>query len=345
MKYIHGGDRYQNKGMLDFSANINPLGMPKGCMEAAMRGIRESVYYPDYAGRELVSKLARVEGTSSENILLGNGAAELIYAICYTLMPKKALLAVPCFQEYEEALKVVGCKCEYYPLKREKEYQLDEDFLSYITKETEVIFLCNPNNPTGKLVDKELLIRIAKRCLTCNTYLIVDECFLPFVRKQEELSMKSEIKDFWNVLILRAFTKIYAMPGLRLGYLLSANVEILHKIRKRMQPWNTSTPAQFAGLEALKDKEFLTETHRVIQKEREYLEENLVSPVIHFVYKGEANFIFFEAVEDFYERMKEKQILIRDCSNFPNLKKGDYRIAVRSHEENETFIKALHEVE
>lgn len=345
MEYIHGGDRYQNKGMLDFSANINPLGMPKGCMEAAMQGIRESVYYPDYEGRELVSELARTEGTLPENLLLGNGAAELIYAICYTLMPKKALLAVPCFQEYEAALTIAGAKTEYYHLKRENEYQIEEEFLSYITKDTEVVFLCNPNNPTGKLIEKELLLKIAKRCLLNHTYLIVDECFLPFINNELKYSMKSEISNFSNLIILRAFTKIYAMPGLRLGYMIADNQALLAQIRKRMQPWNTSMPAQFAGLEALKEKEFLLATHQVIQKERFYFEENLISPLIYKVYEGAANFIFFEAVADFYERMKAKKILIRDCSNFPNLNKGNYRIAIRSHKENETLIKALHEVE
>jgi len=343
MKYLHGGDRYQNREMLDFSANINPLGMPKGCMEAAIRGISESIYYPDYEGRDLVNELVKVEGINFNQIILGNGAAELIYAICYALLPQKALLAVPCFQEYEIALTNVDCKVDSYFLKREMEYQLDEDFLDAISKDTDIVFLCNPNNPTSGLIEKELLVKIAKRCQECNTYLVLDECFLPFVEEEPAFSMKTELETYSNLMILRAFTKVYAMPGLRLGYVMSANIDILQKIRSRMQPWNTSVPAQFAGLAALKDRDFLLATRQYLERERTYLEKNLISPFIKHIFKGHANFIFFEASSDLYLRFKEKKIILRDCSNFTNLEKGTYRIAIRTHKENERLITVLQE--
>lgn len=340
MEYLHGGDRYLNRGMLDFSANINPLGMPKGCMEAAIQGISESIYYPDYEGRELVKELSKVEGCKTDQIILGNGAAELIYAICYALLPKKALLVAPCFQEYELALKNVDCKIESYFLQRDREYQLEGDFIDAISKDTDIVFLCNPNNPTGGLIEKELLIKIAKRCREYNAYLIIDECFLPFLEEETAFSMKTELKTYSNLLILRAFTKVYAMPGLRLGYIMSSNADILQAVRCKMQPWNTSMPAQFAGLAALKDREFLVKTRQYLCKERMYLEKNLRNNVYH-IYKGHANYIFFEASIDLYDRLRKKKIIIRDCSNFTNLDRGAYRIAIRTHEENETLIKAL----
>ncbi len=343
MKYLHGGDRYQNREMLDFSANINPLGMPKGCMDAAIRGISESIYYPDYDGTDLVNELAKVEEINFDQIILGNGAAELIYAICYTLLPKKALLAVPCFQEYEIALTNVDCKVDSYFLKRDLEYQLDDGFLDAISKDTDIIFLCNPNNPTGGLIKKELLVKIAKRCQECNTYLVLDECFLPFVEEETAISMKMELKKYSNLMVLRAFTKIYAMPGLRLGYLMSANIDMLKKIRSRMQPWNTSVPAQLAGLAALKDRDFLIATRQYIKRERIFLEKNLQSPFIQHIFEGHANFIFFEASSGLYQRFKENKMILRDCSNFRNLEKGTYRIAIRTHTENERLVTVLQE--
>ncbi|MFA9464216.1 MAG: histidinol-phosphate transaminase [Velocimicrobium sp.] len=343
MQYVHGGDYHKNKGMLDFSANINPLGMPKGCMKEAMRGVLESVHYPDYEGRKLLHALTQSEGVDSHAIILGNGAAELIYAICYAIFPQKALVAVPCFQEYEIALHNVGCQVEHYCLKREMEYQLDEDFLLAITKEIDLVFLCNPNNPTGKLIEKELLTQIVTRCQECNTYLVIDECFLPFVIEEENYSMKAALENNPYLFILRAFTKIYAMPGLRLGYFISLNETMRTKIRSCMQPWNTSIPAQYAGLKALKDQEFIARTRAFIEKERTYLEKRLRLPVIDHVFKGQANFIFFEASKDLYRHLQDKQIIIRDCSNFENLSKGFYRIAILMHKENETLIRAIEE--
>lgn len=337
---VHGGDCYRNQIEYDFSININPLGMPRASYEAACEGVLLSDRYPDDLGEKLCLALAKKEGISRENILLGNGAAELIYALCYSLKPKKALAPAPCFQEYERAVAAAGGKMVSYPLKEENDFRLGREFLSAITKETELVFLCNPNNPTGMLIDQELLLEIAVKCEQAGTWLCVDECFLPFLAKEHEYTMLGKLQQFPHLIVLRAFTKVYGMPGLRLGYACSANGELLKKMKCAMQPWNTSIPAQMAGVAALKDdKNYLEETRNLIAKEREYLTGEMAGELAEKVYPSEADFIFFKSRKDLQQLLLKEKILIRDCSNFENLTEGFFRIGIRTHEENQELIR------
>lgn len=338
-KNVHGGDCYRNQIEYDFSININPLGMPRECLEAAFWGICLSGRYPDDTGEELCMAIARKEGIKRENILLGNGAAELIYALCYCLRPGKALVAAPCFQEYENALLAAGGKMVYYPLKEENDFRLEEGFLSAITREMEIVFLCNPCNPTGLLIDQELLYKIALKCEQTGAWLCVDECFLPFLKRERKLSLLEKLQEFPHLIVLRAFTKIYGMPGLRLGYACSGNHKLLEKMRCTLQPWNTSIPAQMAGVAALRaDEAYLEETRTLIEEERKYLMGMLPGELAQKVYPSEANFILFKSRKDLQRLLLEKKILIRDCSNFENLSEGFFRIGIRTHEENQELI-------
>ena len=336
----HGGDCYRNKIEYDFSININPFGMPRASMEAACQGIRLSGRYPDERGEALRKALARKEGVSEENILLGNGAAELIYALCHSLRPKKALAPAPCFMEYESATLAAGGKMTYYPLAEENGFNLDEGFLSAITEETEVVFLCNPGNPTGRLTEQQLLSEIALKCEKMGIWLCVDECFLPFLRAEKELTMLGKLQQLSHLVVLRAFTKVYGMPGLRLGYACLSSGELLDKMKASMQPWNTSVPAQMAGIAALQeDESYLEKTRRLIDEEKKYLVNELSEGLAEKVIPSEANFILFKSRVDLQECLLKEKILIRDCSNFENLMEGYFRIGIRTHEENAELIR------
>lgn len=339
MKYLHGGDIYRNPAEYDFSVNINPLGMPEGSIRAAREGILLSDRYPDYQGEKLCRAVAGAKGTEPGQILLGNGAAELIYALCHALRPGKALAAAPCFQEYEAAVRSAGGTMLFRDLSEESGFVLEEGILSAITEETELLFLCNPNNPTGTLAERNLLERIALRCEETGTYFCLDECFLPFLEEEREWTMLGEFKNFPHLIILRAFTKIYGMPGLRLGYAVSADRELLERIRQQIQPWNTSIPAQLAGIAALKDREYLVRTRKLIREEKEYLRRELLDGLAERVYASEANYLFFKSRPDLKERLLEKKILIRSCGNYRNLTEGFFRIGVRTHEENKELIR------
>lgn len=348
---IHGGDRYgaslqthfSQEELLDFSANINPLGMPKSIKEAILKGLSSSAHYPDPFCRLLRAELAKKEGVEAENILCGNGGADLIYRLVYALKPKHALVTAPTFAEYEEALHQAGAQIRHCMLP--KSMKLEKDCLQAITDDTDLLFICNPNNPTGLLTGRQLLLEILEKAKTQKTYVCIDECFLDFVREKEAYTITGALAAFPNLLILKSFTKLYAMPGLRLGYILSQNQALLERIRKAGQPWSVSEPAQQAGIAALTETDFRERTLTLVEAERERLETALTKLGLD-VWPGKANYLCFRAPGEtvLYEKLLEKGILIRRCQNYNGLTKEDYRIAVRTPEENSRLIQAINEV-
>lgn len=370
-RYTHGGDVYRNKVKYDFSVNINPLGMPLKSIAAGKRAVELSHQYPDYMGEELCRKLSQKENCNAENIILGNGAAELIYALCQSVRPKKALIPVPTFNEYENAVKASGGEAVKLYAAKGNSFELSpEELISEIYTrrdgDIDMLFLCNPNNPTGKLLGRREICLIAEACEERRIRLIVDECFLPFCDEEGECTMKHDLKHFERMCVLRAFTKIYAMPGLRLGYLLTADSRLKGRIREALQPWNTSIPAQMAGSAALDDEDYIIRTRRLINAEREYIFKEISALEGVSAYKSDANFILFSmdnspdlrsALEldsgkkctlNLYDRLLERGIMIRKCDDFDGLAsdsgKHYFRIAVRTHGENAELIKAMKEV-
>lgn len=342
MMHKHGGDIYSNKNMIDFSANINYFGMPESVKRAAQEAIAASVHYPDVECRELKQALSEKEGTETENIFCGNGAADVIFALMLAKRPKRALLPVPSFYEYEQALNSVGCEIETHLLEEEKGFRLDEDILEKITPETDVLFLCNPNNPTGELVRQELLEQILQKCEETGTLFILDECFNDFLEQPEEHTMISRVKESRHLFLLRAFTKMYAMPGLRLGYGICSDQELLAQMTQVSQPWRVSVPAQAAGIAATREQEFVEKSRREIARQREAMIAQMRG-MGYVIYGSRANYIFFSGEKMLCDRMKQKGFLIRDCSNYTGLGESFYRVAVRSPEENRMFLQALRE--
>lgn len=337
---IHGGDIYSRTYQYDFSTNINPFGMPEKVKLAAMKGIENSVHYPDVQCRKLREAIAKKEQIPKEWILCGNGAAELIFSIAAAKNPKKALLISPGFAEYEQALGTIPCEIVFHELSREQGFLLGEDYLECLEEDIDLIFLCNPNNPTGLLIEPSLLDRILEKCRKKDIFVVLDECFLEFVSDEMQNPQKKRLKENPSLFILKAFTKMYGMPGLRLGYGLCSDTVLLQKMKERTQPWNVSIPAQLAGAAACEEVGFVTKTRESIEKERSYLSEELQKLGFR-VYPSAANYLFFEGPKELYEVCEEEGVLLRDCSNYRSLSQGDYRIAVRQHKENEALIRIL----
>ena len=271
----HGGDIYTKKCRVDFSVNVNPLGAPESVKEAVRKSAESVEQYPDALCRDLTRALSEKEQLPEENILFANGAAELIFAMTQALRPKKALIAAPGFAEYEAALSAAGCFIRMYPLQKEKGFLLQDDFCDDLTDDLDLVFLCNPNNPTGLTIPQELLLKILDNCRERNIYLVLDECFIEFLPEPEKVTMQGKLDEYPNLLILRAFTKIYAMPGLRLGYLLCSDEDLLDRISRSMQSWNVSIPAQMAGLAALNEDAYVKEARELIGKERAWMKAEL----------------------------------------------------------------------
>ena len=341
--YGHGGDVYHNRVRLDFSANVNPLGTPPEVVRAIAESAERCAAYPDPYCSRLREKLAAVHGVTPDDVVCGNGAAELIFQFAAALRPRTALLPVPSFSEYESALAAVGCEIEYFALQRAEGFAVTEAILDAIAPGIDVLVLCTPNNPTGRSVDPALLGRILDRCRAAGTRLLLDECFLDLTDKGAEKSLIPALRAGDPCLVLRAFTKLYGMAGVRLGYAVSKDQNLLERMCRTVQPWNVSAPAQAAGEAALDCREFVARTLALIAEEKEYLLRELRALGIE-VLPGDANFLMLSGVPGLCAKMLEKGILLRSCANYRGLAEGDCRIAVRTREENEQLIAALREV-
>lgn len=337
MKLKHGGNIYAFPQMLDFSANINPLGMPNEAKLALAACAESCIHYPDPDCTHLTERLAAVSSIPKERIVCGNGAADLIYRIVYGFHPHRAVVCEPCFSEYREALEETGCQIYSYPLYENNCFRLQNDFLSFIPNDTDLIFLCTPNNPTGQCIEPVLLQQIADYCLQRKILLICDECFLDFSLRKEQLSLKQYMNPC--CVILKAFTKIYALAGLRLGYALCGSEQIAQEIKQTGQFWSVSVPAQLAGSAALTAEGYLEQTINLITDERRFLQQKLMHCGIQ-VFPSEANFLLLKTGSDFGEFLQTEQIMVRSCANFTGLNSSFFRIAVRTHEENIKLIEA-----
>ena len=268
----HGGDLYSRPVTLDFSANINPFGTPQAVKDAVAASVDSLRNYPDPYCRELTEAISRYEGVEEDCILCGNGAAELIFSYCMALNPRRAMVLSPCFSEYETALTALGREVDHYYLKKEDGFALTEAFLPVLSAfDGDLLMLCNPNNPTGQTIDPGLMERILEVCDARGIRLFVDECFLDLMEGGEQLSLKDLLQRYPGIFLLKAFTKSFGLAGVRLGYCLCSNLELLQKMSHTVQPWNVSTLAQAAGVAALRECAFLQKTRALIPPERQWL--------------------------------------------------------------------------
>ncbi|WP_343253289.1 threonine-phosphate decarboxylase [Ligaoa zhengdingensis] len=349
IELIHGGDIYSAherglEAVLDFSANINPLGMPDGVREALASGLGSCEAYPDPLCRALTAALSQSLSQPAERILCGNGASDLIYRLVQALCPKTALVLAPCFEEYEQALSSVGCTVRRHLLREEEDFRLTERILGDLTEEIDLFFLCNPNNPTGQTVDQGLLRRILQHCRERGIVLALDECFNDFLDNPEAHTMRDSLAQNDNLILFYAFTKMYAIPGLRLGYCLCADRGLLERMYHCASPWNVSAPAQLAGIQALREEDYRRRTAALIRSERAFLREGLAK-LGCTVYGSHANYLFFRLhVPHLRERLEPRGILLRDCGNFKGLSGEFCRIAVRGRTDNEALLAAMGEL-
>lgn len=340
----HGGEIYDHPAVLDFSANINPLGTPPGVLSAVAASLPNLSRYPDPYCRDLVAAISKYEQLLREQILCGNGAAELIFSFCGALNPRRAMVLAPSFSEYEAALRAAGCTVDRFCLSKEKGLALGEDFLENLQRfDGSLLMLCNPNNPTGRVIEKPVMEEILSACRRKDIFLFVDECFLDLTEGGEALSLKGELSGCENLLLLKAFTKSYGMAGLRLGYCLSGNSGLLRQMGQRVQAWNVSLPAQLAGVAALKEQDFLNRAREIIHSQRPMMMEAMRGMGLTVI-PSRVNFLLFYSEIELRTPLLERGIQIRSCSNFPGLGPGWYRAAVKLPEENKRLLTAMEEI-
>lgn len=340
--HTHGGAGKDIR--FDLSVNINPLGMPKGCMEAAVKALETADRYPDTCHEELIGELSRKSG--GHQVILGNGSCELIYALCHHMGHKcpgySAYTIAPTFTEYGYAVLASGGREHVFTTGEEDDFALGgrmDELKDIICSgpadggAVKLVFICNPNNPTGELIERDSLESIADALdMTCpGTVLAVDECFLRFSGRYEEITMTKVLDKHRNVLVLDAFTKFYAMPGLRLGYAISADKDLLYGIKEGIQPWNVSDISCAAALAAIRDKDYERRSVEYMEELRGLMAGELRKQSLRIIGDPAGPYIMVEGPADLKDRLNRAGIDIRDCSDMMRYHKTDrhyYRIAV-----------------
>ena len=347
-KQIHGGNIYDKEVSLDFSVNINPLGMPDGVQDAILNNISGYETYPDIRYTALREAVAGKERVQAERILCGNGASELIMAVVRAVRPDKCAVAAPSFSGYERAVSAYGAGIQYYKLDEKNGFGYADVCGQLKDMDIQMCFICNPNNPTGNLIPEDILVNILDICRDRNIVVVADECFLRFNPQYEIISCKRFLDDYDNLVIINAFTKFYAMAGIRLGYMMSANTELINRVSLQLPEWNVSSVAQRAGIAAFKDKDYEGHTYRLIEKEREFLTDKL-SAMECIVYPSVADYITFRLPSDkagcqLQDELLKNGILIRSCQSYRNMPPDCYRIAVKKHTDNEILIDFISDI-
>ena len=348
---MHGGNIYGNEIEYDFSVNLNPLGPPESVRDAMAAALNHVEEYPDPKYRELRRELANYWQLSEEQLVPGNGASELIPGIIRALAPKTCMVTAPCYSGYETALNAAApfCRIHRIPLRAENDFTLPENICQEIARvKPNLLILTNPNNPNGKRISANCLREIADACRMAGTVLLMDECFLALSGGDENSLIHCIRSEALPAVVLRAFTKTFAIPGVRLGYAVCSGFPAA-RIQRELPEWNLSVFAQYAGTAALeaatpKTSGYLAASVEMIAREREYLTAELEKLGLR-VFPSDANYILFQSRDTgLHRKLLEKGILIRDCRDYHGLTAGFYRAAVRTRRENTMFLRCLRNI-
>lgn len=336
---FHGGDIYNySEGIIDFSSNINPLGVPDSFRRLLSERLEDFTRYPDVEYREVRKKIAAYLGIgNSEYIVPGNGAVELIYKLTAASGARRVVSLRPTFSEYGRAAKAAGL--EYV--------DMELDSLLTGTKPHDLVILCNPNNPTGKLIRKAEMRELAAAFSGMGCRLIIDEAFMEFTDSYPKDSMIDCLDEFTNLTIIKAATKFFGMPGIRLGYGVTADLEAARAAKAHMEPWNINTAAIIAACCIFEDKEYIEKSRAWIKSERSFLYEKLAEFKELKVWTSEANFHLLEltggrlTAKQLKSEMVRNGVLIRTADGFNGLSEYHFRLAVKDRKSNELLINAL----
>ncbi|MBI5196236.1 MAG: threonine-phosphate decarboxylase [Nitrospirae bacterium] len=346
--YEHGGDIYrfaaglgvsENK-IVDFSASINPLGISQRVRLEICNHIGSLHNYPDSDAERLSTILGKYHGVNPKSIICGNGSTELIYLITKALKPKNVLIPTPTFSEYERACRMANFKFQIsnFKLTENNNFDINPDEFISAMKGCDTAFLCNPNNPTGRLLGKDSVLKIAKAAKKLKCYLIVDEAFIDFCPEE---SVVRSVEDNPCFIVLRSMTKFYALSGLRAGFGVFP-LNLIDRLKKFKEPWTVNTLAQKASLTALDDYDYANRTFKLIKKEKQFLEENFKKSGVRFI-PSDANFYLLkiENAGKAIACLRKKGILVRDCSTFRGLDGSYIRIAVKLRKHNKILLNEI----
>ena len=354
--FLHGGDldsissayEIPRDEIIDFSGNINPLGISPLAKKELAENLDLISTYPDRNYNALRTSISNYVGVDPDHIIVGNGSTELISLMIQMKKPKELIILGPTYSEYEREAMLAGSQVKYAQLREENDYQLDvSELLDQLTDEIDMLVLCNPNNPTSTCIHLPELKIILDRCKEKDIFLMIDETYVEFVENIELVAATSLIPNYDNLLILRGISKFFSAPGLRLGYGMSSNTDLLEQMNHHKNPWTINILASFAGQVMLGDLDYINKTRRLFNRQRDLIYTELLALETIKVYKPEANFVLFKLLDDklkasdIYEKMLAQKMLVRDASSFPFLNDRFLRFCFLLPEQNKALLEAL----
>jgi threonine-phosphate decarboxylase len=344
LHYLKGG---MNKSVIDFSTNVNPLGPSAKAVAVIKKSIKLASYYPDPSSKELKDAIAKYIGVESDCVVVGNGASEIIHLFAEAFVRKgdRVTIPMPTFFEYEFASDKNSAIIDFVEL---KDFRFDRNrVINSIHTETKVVFICNPNNPTGILVQRSDIESVLEHASNTGALVMLDECFMEFVDEPERNSLTKQIGKYENLVVLKTFTKAFGLAGLRVGYCL-AGKKIARVLNRGKIPWSVNVLAQKAAVAALSDIAHLEKTRRLIRKERKYLYDKINRVDRYYAYTSDTNFFLVKLKDmsslELQQKLLKRKILVRDCSSFTGMGTDFVRISIQKHGSNVLLVNALKEI-
>lgn len=356
LNHTHGGNineiskRYdlRPEDVIDFSASINPMGMSHLAKKGITDHLNTVLHYPEQFADTLASEIAKFHDIPERCVLPGNGSTELIYLIPRVFKPRKALMVIPTFSEYRNALELVGCNTDTFLLSEDNGFNLEvERLIGALEGRCDILYICNPGNPTGALVSKDAILGIVDKASSYGILCIVDEAFIDFT---EDESVKKAAIERTNLIVLRSMTKFFGIPGMRVGFAISSK-ENIDRMMVYKEPWSINSLGSIAAIESLKDTGYMEESRRFVEKERDYLLCTLADIQWLKPFPSVANYILLKIknsgldADILVDILAKKGLLIRSCASFEGLGNRFFRVAVRKRVENERLVNGLKQVQ
>lgn len=335
----------KESAFMDVSPNTNPMGMPQAVQKAVVDALGRCEEYPDPTSAVLRNALAKRYELLAKNVLVGAGADDLVYRLVQAVRPKKAVIAEPAYEYYAQALAQVDCETVHMhdPLKPGQNFEPVSEQLLKDLENADILFLANPANPTGSLVPRDQMMKLVQLCTEKKILCVVDESFMELTDDGEEQSLKQDAMYYPQLLVLDTFSKAYAMPGLRVGFGVSMNGQLLEKMAKCGQMFAVSAPAQAAAIAALEQTDYLAQSRALLEQERPWL-MNRLRELGLTVFESRTNFILVQGPDDFYTLLLQNGIQTRDCRGMNGLDGSYCRIAVKDRQANELLARRLSEL-
>lgn len=337
--------------IVSFSANVNPLGISPKLKQALSKKIDVITTYPDREYTNLRTAISEYVGIDKDYIIVGNGSTELISIFLQIKCPKKAIIIGPTYSEYEREITLGGGSCLYYPLKEAEDFRLDvSNFLEQLNESIDLIVICNPNNPTSSSISQKDMKTILDTCKLYDIFVMVDETYVEFADNYNEITSIPLTRYYNNIIILRGVSKFFAAPGLRLGYAITGNQDLIRIINQRKNPWTINSLAEAAGELMFTDTDYIHQTKQLISSERTLIFEHLSKNPRYKVYPPSGNFILVQILDehltsqDLFEKAIKKGYMIRDCSSFPFLDNKFIRFCIMNPEDNDKLIAVLEDI-